>query len=121
MKTQKEKSLETLLILAGAFIVLFWIYNKKIFLLLALFLVLIGVVSPYIAEKISWCWLKFSEVIGYVMSKVILTIIFFIFLLPLSLLYKVFNKDALSLKRKSNSYYTERNHTYTGKDLENMW
>lgn len=121
MKAKKEKSLETLLILCGALVILFWIYNKKIFLLLSLVLVLIGAFSPYLSEKITWLWLKFSELIGHVMSKVMLAIIFFIFLLPLAFINKIFRKDNLSLKKKETSYYTERNHLYIKKDLENTW
>lgn len=121
MKTQKEKSLETLLLLSGALVVAFWITNKKIFLLLSLILVFIGISSPWLSQKISWLWLKFSEALGFVMSKVILSVVFFIFLLPLSLMQKIFKKDSLSLKRKNTSYYSERNHSYNGKDLENMW
>ena len=121
MKTNKEKSLETFLVLTGALVVVFWITNKKIFLLLALILVLIGIFSPYLTGKISWLWLKLAEGMGYVMSKVLLSVVFFIFLLPLSFMQKVFKKDTLSLKRKNISYYSERNHLYTGKDLENMW
>ena len=118
---KKDKSLETLLVLTGAMVLLFWIYNKKIFLLLALLLVVIGVASPYVSKKISWLWLKFSEVIGYVMSKVMLSIIFFVFLVPLAFISRIFRKDVLGLKKKETSYYSERNHLYKGKDLENMW
>src|ERR1051326_3476258 len=95
MKTNKEKALETFLVLAGALVIAFWISNKKIYLLLALILVLIGVASPWLTQKIAWVWLKFSEGLGFVMSKVILSIVFFLFLLPLSLIYKLFKKDLL--------------------------
>jgi hypothetical protein len=118
---KKEKSLETLLVLTGVFVLLFWIYNKKIFLLLALLLILIGIVSPYLTGKISWLWLKFSEIIGNVMSKIILSVIFFVFLIPLALISRIFRKDNLSLKKKETSYYSNRNHLYSGKDLENIW
>lgn len=118
---KKEKSLETFLVLAGALIVLFWFFNKKIFLLLAIILICIGIVSPYLTEKISWLWLKLSQAIGFVMSRVILTVVFFVFLLPLAIAYRIFVKDALSLKKKNKTYYSERNHLYTNKDLENMW
>ena len=121
MKTKKETSLETMLILAGACVVLFWIYNKKIFLLVSLLLIAIGVLSPWLREKISWCWMKLSEGIGFIMSKVILSIVFFIFLLPLSLLFRIVKGDALSLKKKSGSYYSDRNLLYSKKDMENMW
>ena len=118
---KKEKQLESVLVLIGALIVSFWIYKIKIFLLLALILVLIGTVSPYLTEKISWLWMKLSEWIGFVMSKIILSIVFFIFLLPLALISRLFRKDVLSLKKKQNSYYINRNHSYSAKDLKNMW
>ena len=118
---KKDKSLETLLVLTGAMVLFFWIYIKKIFLLLALLFVVIGIASPYLSRKISWLWLKFSEVIGNVMSKVILSIIFFLFLIPLAFVSRIFRKDNLGLKKKETSYYSNRDHLYMSKDLENMW
>lgn len=121
MKTEKEKALETLLVLSGAFVILFWKTDKKIFLLLALIFVFIGIASPWLAGKISWVWLKFAELLGAVMSKVILGLVFFLFLTPISFLYRLFKNDSLSLKKKNDSYYTKRDHLYINKDLENTW
>ena len=118
---KREKSLETLLVLTGALILFFWIFNKKIFLSVALALVLIGAFSPYLTDKISKLWMKLSEILGNVMSKVILSAIFFVFLIPLAWIRKMLGKENLLLKKKNNSYYKNRNHTYSGKDLENMW
>ena len=120
-ENSKAKSLETIIVLVGALIVTYWITQKKIFLLLALILILISITSPFLADKISRVWLKFSEIIGGVMSKIILSIIYFIFLVPIALLYQLSKKDYLSLKRKKDSYYINRNHTYFPKDLENIW
>jgi uncharacterized membrane protein (UPF0182 family) len=120
-KDNKSKTLETILVLVGAFVICFWIWEKKIFLLIAIILILAGVFSPYLANKISWLWLKFAELIGSVMSKVLLSLVFFIFLLPLAVMYRITNKNFLSLKKKPGSYYVERNHQYTAKDIENIW
>ena len=120
-ENSKAKSLETILVLVGALIVAYWITQKKIFLLLALILVVIGISSSFLSDKISVAWLKFSEIIGSVMSKIILSIIYFIFLVPIALLYQLSKKDYLSLKRKKDSYYINRSHTYSPKDLENIW
>lgn len=120
-ENNKAKSLETLLVLVGALIIAFWVTQKKIFLLLALLLIVIGISSSFLTGKISWAWLKFSELIGSIMSKVILSLIYFIFLVPIALLYQLSKKDNLSLKRKKGSYYIDRNHTYLAKDLENIW
>lgn len=120
-KNNKAKSLETLLVLTGALIILFWVSHKKIYLLVALILILIGVTSSFLTGKISWAWLKFSEVIGTVMSKIILSIAFFIFLVPIAFLYQLTKRDSLSLKRKNQSYFTDRNKQYLPKDIENIW
>ena len=121
MKDDKLKSLETLLVLVGAMIVIFWITQKKIFLLIALLIIVIGITSSFLTGKISWLWLQFSELLGAIMSKVILTIVYFVFLVPVALFYRLSKKDALSLKRKDHSYYINRDHQYSPKDIENIW
>ena len=120
-ENNKAKSLETILVLVGALIVTYWITQKKIFLLLALILIVIAISSSFLTGKISVAWLKFSEIIGSVMSKIILSIIYYIFLVPIALLFQLSKKDYLSLKRKKDSYYINRGHTYSPKDLENIW
>jgi hypothetical protein len=43
-------------------------------------------------------------------------------LCPIAFLYRLKKKDPLQLKRKpAGSYFTTRNHTYTARDLENLW
>ena len=67
-------------------------------------------------------WNVILKGIGYVNSRVILALVFFIILLPIALLARVFRKvDPLKLKQNQVSYWTKRNHEYTSKDLENPW
>ena len=120
-KNNKAKSLETLLVLTGALIIFFWVSHKKIYLLIGLILILIGITSSYLSGKITWLWLKFSELIGAVMSKVILSVVYFVFLVPIAFLYQLTKRDSLSLKRKQGSYYSHRNKQYSPKDIENIW
>ena len=120
-ENNKARSLETLLVLTGALIIIYWISPKKIYLLVALTFILIGVVSPFLSAKISWVWLKFAELIGSVMSKVILSVVYFIFLVPIALIYRLTQKNPLFLKRQKDSYYKERNKQYSAKDIENIW
>ena len=120
-ENKKSKALETILILVAALIILFWIYHKKIFLLVSLILILIATTSEFLTKKISLAWLKFSEAIGKVMSKVILTAVYFIILVPLAFLFRLTGKDQLQLKRKKDSYFVERNHLFSKKDIENIW
>jgi hypothetical protein len=47
--------------------------------------------------------------------------LFFMILFPISLLYRISNKDNLRLKHSHKSIWIQRNHKYTSADLENIW
>ena len=120
-KNDKSKALETILVLVGALIILDWSTHKKIFLLLALILIMIATVSDSATAYISRAWLKLAELMGTVMSKLLLSLIFFVVLMPAALLYRFFGKDNLQLKKKEGSYYYSRDHVYLKNDIENIW
>lgn len=88
---------------------------------IALAVLLAGLFVKPLGNLISFVWAKLAEGLGWFNSKVILSVAFFIVMTPFALLYRVFTKDNLGLKRRNDSYYTERNHTYGKKDLENIW
>ncbi|QHI35244.1 hypothetical protein IMCC3317_05900 [Kordia antarctica] len=83
----------------------------------------IGVASffPPLERLIVWIWGKIALVLGWINTKIILSLVFFIFLTPFALLSRIFSKNALQLKQESDTTFVERNHTYTKKDLENIW
>lgn len=124
-KPNREKELETILVLCVALVVFYFLTKQQHIYLLKLSLVLgvIGMFSKYLTSKISWAWLKFGEMIGAVMSKIILSIVFFGFLFPIAILSRIFssNRNALQLKKTGSSYYFIRNHKYEAKDLKNVW
>jgi len=124
-KPNREKELETILVLCVALVVFYFITKQQhLYLLkLSIALGLIGMFSKYLTSKISWVWLKVGEMMGVVMSKVILSVVFFGFLFPIAILSRIFNgnKNALQLKKTGNSYYFTRNHRYEAKDLKNVW
>jgi|RhiMetdeSRZDD1v2_1073273.scaffolds.fasta_scaffold05424_3 saxitoxin biosynthesis operon SxtJ-like protein len=115
------KVLETILVLVLALMVFYRITNSPYIFLLAVIVGVIGLFIPSLAEKIHFAWMKLAELLGFVTSKIILTIIFFILLVPLSVLFRAFGKNAVQRKAGSNSCFKERNFTYTPESLENVW
>lgn len=119
---KKAKTYEAILVITTGFVVLYLLTKKVPFIAIALSVSVLSLMSYYIADKINWLWTKLSEGMGFVSSKVILSIVFFLFLLPISLVYKLFNKDKLNIKKRSReSVYTERNHKYTAAEMDNIW
>ena len=57
-------------------------------------------------------WMKLGLILGWINSRIILGIIFFLVLVPISLLMKIFGHDPLRIKRKNNKSYREnkKNH-----------
>jgi uncharacterized membrane protein YgaE (UPF0421/DUF939 family) len=120
---EREKNLETILSIAFGLVIIYWVTGQNVLIPVTLIIISIGLFSNYLAGKIHWFWMKLSHVMGYVMSRVILAVVFYCILFPISLLAKIFTKsDSLQLKRSTgNSYYNERRHVYDADDLENPW
>lgn len=85
--------LRTLLVLSLAAIVFHLILEVKWLLLLAIGFLVISLKQNPLADLIARLWLKLSEHIGNFMSKIILSVIFFLLLTPIAMLYRLFNHD----------------------------
>jgi len=111
----------TIVVLMAALVILFLIYHQKIFLLAAISLAFLCILFPRIAVFIHRIWMKFGSIIGSVTNKVLLTLIFFLVLLPFSFLARAFKKISILLQRREKTYYQERNYEFARQDLEKMW
>jgi hypothetical protein len=88
----------------------------------ALVIGIAAIFFPFAARWIEWAWLKLALGLGWVNSRILLSVIYFVFLLPIAWVARLFTKDPLMLKaRKSSSLYATRNHQYKKDDLENIW
>ena len=116
-----KKITEALLAVTVGMLIIHFLFDVEILSKVALGIGLIGLFVKPIAKWIALGWYKLSEGLGYVNSRILLTIIFFLALVPIALLSRLFTKGDLQLKRKKDSYYSDRNHKYAPKDFENVW
>ena len=118
---ERTKILETGLVLTTAFLVIYLITGNNVFLYLSLAVGISGIFVKPVAKYIAIAWFKLAGMLNFFVSRVILGTLFFIILFPISLLYKIPNKDNLRLKRTDKSTWIERSHAYSSADLENIW
>jgi len=119
---KKAKTYETILVITTGFVILYLLTKAVPFIVVAIAISVLSLMSFFIADKINWLWMKLSEGMGYISSKIILTIVFFFILLPISLIYKIFNNDVLNIRKRNRlSIYVERNHKYNAEEMENVW
>jgi hypothetical protein len=113
---------KAILVIVVGFIALAWIFKINWLEKVAFWIGLISIFIPIAAKWIEWAWLKLAMGLGWINSRILLTIIYFVFLLPIAWISKLFRKDPLQLHAKDEStIYVSRNHQYKKEDLENIW
>ena len=117
----RSKTLETSLVLTTGFLLIYLLTKNDLFLYLAFAFGITGIFVKPLAKYIAIAWFKLAELLNYIVSKIILGTLFFVVLFPVSLLYKISNKDKLRLKKSKSSMWIKRDHKFTSGDLENIW
>jgi hypothetical protein len=98
------------LIAIGAF--LFWKERPAhpYFLIVGAVLVVLGLILPAILKPLQKVWMGFAVVMGFFMTRVILTILYFLVLTPLGLVARLTGKRFLELRpdKAKKSYWNKR-------------
>ena len=86
-------------------------------LFIAIIFLVLGLINSKILSPLNRAWIKFGESLGRIIAPIVMAIVYFIILTPISLIVRIFGKDLISLKFKKdlNSYWIKRN-----KDLGTM-
>ncbi|MFW5735101.1 MAG: SxtJ family membrane protein [Oceanidesulfovibrio sp.] len=90
-----------------------------------LFAVIIALmVKPTLLKPFAALWLGFSELLGAIMSKVVLSLVFFLVVTPIALLRAAMGKDPMQKKRWKNgsdSVFRTVRKTLGPEDLDTMF
>jgi hypothetical protein len=120
----KEQSKDTgmamvllLLLASGAF-------KREILVTVAIIGLVVDMTLPQLYRPVAVLWLGLSHLLGTVLSKILLTLVFFGVVTPIGLARKLLGFDSLKLtgfKSGENSVMVVRNHIFTGKDIETLY
>ena len=98
-----------LLIIAG---LLLWKEKESFQLFLAIGIVLLvtGIFIPFTLKSVYWGWMVFSTILSWFMTRVILSLLFYVILSPIGLILRLFGKQFLDLKQNHSqqSYWNMR-------------
>ena len=97
-----------LLIISG----LLMYYNKDSYQLIAIIastFIGLGLIIPVMLKPFYFVWMTFAAILGWVMTRLILSLVFYLIITPIGLLTKLIGEDFLALKRaESDSYWNYR-------------
>jgi len=84
-------------------------YYPYLFVVSAVFFIF-GIALPVILKPVQKIWMSVAILIGHVVTRVILSILFFLVLTPMGLIARLFGKQFLNLKidKSQKSYWNYR-------------
>jgi|TARA_B110000971_G_scaffold209156_1_gene234993 hypothetical protein len=78
-------------------------------IILSLVFLILGLLKSSILSPLNKLWFKFGLLLGSIISPIVMGIVFFIVITPISLIMKILGKDLLNLnKNKNNTYWIEK-------------
>ena len=116
LKTSPRELRKFGLTVGGVFVLLgalFWLRHKPsapYLLAPGLLLLVLGAVWPQALKYVYLGWMTLAFLLGFVVSNVLLTLLFFLVITPIGLVARLFGKDFLSLKldRTATTYWIRR-------------
>ena len=102
-----------ILVVIGAFLFFREKDSFVYFFSIGLFFIGIGIITPVALKPIHKIWMTFAIIIGWVMTRVILSVLFYLIISTIGIFARLVGKDFLNLKSKNNeSYWNIRNKEY---------
>jgi len=122
MKNNVTNPAKTVLTISTGFILVFLITGWNLAVIVAFIIGLAGVLSTYLSKQIDFLWMKLAQVLELIVPKILLGIVFYLFLFPISVLARLFGKkDPLYLKNRNESMFIDSNKQFDKKSFEKTW
>lgn len=83
---------------------------NSFFVLISVIFLLLGFFNSKLLTPLNKIWIKFGELLGAIIAPIIMSLVFFIILTPISLIVRFSGKDLLRLKliKNEKSYWITR-------------
>ena len=80
------------------------------FIAISITFLILGLINSKLLSPLNKIWIKLGEILGIIISPIVMFLVYFIILTPVSLIVRLFGKDLLGLKffKKNDSYWIIR-------------
>ena len=84
--------------------------SVEVFLITGSVLIVLGLLLPIILKPVYWLWMVLSVILGWIMTRVILSLLFYIVITPIGLIARVFGNRFLDLQwdKSKDTYWNYR-------------
>ena len=121
LSASRDQARDTGMALTLVALIVFFVTREIRYVTIATAILLLDMIWPSFFKPLAKVWFGLSHLLGTVMSKVILTLAFFVVLTPMGLLRSLLGKDPMRVrqfKQGTDSVFRVRDHTFTAADVE---
>jgi len=120
----REQAKDTAMALTLICILIGYMGNHSVFMLIAALVLFAAMLWPAAFVPAAKLWFGLSHLLGALMSRVVLTILFFVIVTPVGLIRRLAGADTMQMKhwkKGQASVFKVRNHSYTPDDMRHPY
>ena len=80
------------------------------FIMASVVFLILGLLNSKFLSPLNKSWIKLGEILGVIIAPIVMALVYFVILTPVSIIVRVFGKDLLGLKflKKKDTYWIKR-------------
>ena len=80
------------------------------FIIASVVFLILGLVNSKLLSPLNKSWIKLGEILGIIIAPIVMALVYFAILTPISIIVRVFGKDLLGLKflKEKDTYWIKR-------------
>ena len=80
------------------------------FITTSIIFLILGLINSKLLTPLNKSWIKLGEILGIIIAPIVMALVYFVILTPVSLIVRIFGKDLLNLKllKDKETYWIKR-------------
>ena len=80
------------------------------FITASIIFLFLGLINSKLLSPLNKSWIKLGEILGIIIAPIVMALVYFIILTPISIIVRIFGKDLLGLKflKEKETYWIKR-------------
>ena len=80
------------------------------FIIASVIFLILGLLNSKLLSPLNKSWIKLGEILGIIIAPIVMALVYFAILTPISMIVRVFGKDLLGLKflKEKGTYWIKR-------------
>ena len=80
------------------------------FIAVSIIFLILGLINSKILSPLNKSWIKLGEILGIIIAPIVMALVYFVILTPVSFIVRIFGKDLLNLKllKDKETYWIKR-------------